>query len=156
MKNEKGFTLAEVLITLAIIGVVAALTIPTLMANYQKTQYVAQLKQVYSQLSQNIKLLMVDENVDNITDCDILNMKDDWSDFDETLQRGGEFFLKKYFKIVKDCGMANPNPCLAEAYTSLDGGSSGTPYPGYCVITTSGATICLHQPEERVGLAISS
>ena len=32
----KAFTLAEVLITLAIIGVVAAMTIPTLIANYQE------------------------------------------------------------------------------------------------------------------------
>ena len=33
---KRGFTLAEVLITLGIIGVVAALTIPTLINNYQK------------------------------------------------------------------------------------------------------------------------
>ena len=31
-----GFTLAEVLITLGIIGIVAALTIPALIGNYQK------------------------------------------------------------------------------------------------------------------------
>jgi prepilin-type N-terminal cleavage/methylation domain-containing protein len=41
---KKAFTLAEVLITLAIIGVVAALTIPTVVRNYQKTQTVTQLK----------------------------------------------------------------------------------------------------------------
>ncbi|MBE7709586.1 MAG: prepilin-type N-terminal cleavage/methylation domain-containing protein, partial [Cyanobacteria bacterium SIG32] len=35
MTKRFGFTLAEVLITLAIIGVVAAMTIPTLVANYQ-------------------------------------------------------------------------------------------------------------------------
>lgn len=35
IKKQYGFTLAEVLITLAIIGVVAAMTIPTLVANYQ-------------------------------------------------------------------------------------------------------------------------
>ena len=34
--NKKGFTLAEVLITLGIIGVVAALTIPGLIANHRK------------------------------------------------------------------------------------------------------------------------
>lgn len=33
---KKAFTLAEVLITLGIIGIVAAITIPNLIANYQK------------------------------------------------------------------------------------------------------------------------
>ena len=33
---SRGFTLAEVLITLTIIGVIAALTIPTLMRKYEK------------------------------------------------------------------------------------------------------------------------
>ena len=35
-KVKAAFTLAEVLITLAIIGIVAAMTIPTLVSNYQK------------------------------------------------------------------------------------------------------------------------
>ncbi len=52
MENKKGFTLAEVLITLAIIGVVAALTIPTVVKNYQKTQTITKLKKAYSTLSQ--------------------------------------------------------------------------------------------------------
>lgn len=37
-KAKFGFTLAEVLITLGIIGVVAAITIPNLIANHQKKQ----------------------------------------------------------------------------------------------------------------------
>lgn len=40
-KHQRGFTLAEVLVTLAIIGVVAALTIPTLINTIQKQQYVS-------------------------------------------------------------------------------------------------------------------
>lgn len=36
MKKFSAFTLAEVLITLAIIGVVAAMTVPTLMQNHQR------------------------------------------------------------------------------------------------------------------------
>ena len=47
-----AFTLAEVLITLGIIGVVAALTMPSLIQNYQKKKAVTQLKAAYSILSQ--------------------------------------------------------------------------------------------------------
>ena len=51
-----GFTLAEVLITLGIIGVVAAMTIPNLMTAYQKQQTEARLKQAYSVLGNAIRL----------------------------------------------------------------------------------------------------
>ena len=44
MEVKKSMTLAEVLITLGIIGVVAAITLPTLINNYQNTQYVTSLK----------------------------------------------------------------------------------------------------------------
>jgi prepilin-type cleavage/methylation N-terminal domain protein len=40
MSKNKGFTLAEVLITLGIIGIVAAMTIPTILAKYQEKQTV--------------------------------------------------------------------------------------------------------------------
>jgi len=55
-RNDKGekraaFTLAEVLITLAIIGVVAAMTIPTLISNYQEKANVTKLKVTYSMLA---------------------------------------------------------------------------------------------------------
>ena len=47
-----AFTLAEVLITLGIIGVVAALTLPTVIQNYQKQVTVNKLKKAYSVLGQ--------------------------------------------------------------------------------------------------------
>ena len=50
--NKKGFTLAEVLITLGIIGVIAALTMPAVVGNYKRQQAIQQLKKVYSVLSQ--------------------------------------------------------------------------------------------------------
>lgn len=55
IKISKAFTLAEVLITLGIIGVVASLTIPTLVKNYQKQQTVEKLKKVYTTLSQAVR-----------------------------------------------------------------------------------------------------
>ena len=51
-----AFTLAEVLITLAIIGIVAAMTIPTLISNYKKKEYSTKLKKFYSLMSQAVKL----------------------------------------------------------------------------------------------------
>ena len=49
---KRGFTLAEVLITLAIIGVVAALTLPTLIQSHFEKQRVAQLKTTVSMINQ--------------------------------------------------------------------------------------------------------
>ena len=64
----KGFTLAEVLITLGIIGVVAALTLPSLIQNYQKQVWVNQLKKTVSVLENGFKLIMTTENVDKLSD----------------------------------------------------------------------------------------
>ncbi len=55
MNKKFGFTLAEVLITLAIVGVVAALTIPTLIEKHQKKVVEARLKKFYSVMHQAIK-----------------------------------------------------------------------------------------------------
>ena len=72
MKKEKSlftiqaFTLAEVLITLAIIGIVAALTIPTLISNYQKTQYVTQLQKFYSTFNNGMKSYMASMGCDDM------------------------------------------------------------------------------------------
>jgi len=49
--KAKGFTLAEVLITLGIIGVVAAITIPGLVNHYQKKETANKLKKVYAELN---------------------------------------------------------------------------------------------------------
>ena len=53
---KKGFTLAEVLITLGVIGVVAALTLPSVIANYQKKEMAIRLKKFYSTMLNVIKL----------------------------------------------------------------------------------------------------
>ena len=61
--KHAAFTLAEVLITLGIIGVVAALTLPTLIQNHQKQVYVTQLKKAYSNISNALSQVVNDEGV---------------------------------------------------------------------------------------------
>ncbi|MCD7878474.1 MAG: type II secretion system GspH family protein [Candidatus Gastranaerophilales bacterium] len=52
--------MAEVLITLVIIGIIAAVTVPTLMANYRKKETSAKLKKFYSNLSQAVRLSQIE------------------------------------------------------------------------------------------------
>ena len=58
---KQAFTLAEILITLGIIGLVAALTLPSVIANYQKKQTVVKLKKVYTTLSQAVDMSLTME-----------------------------------------------------------------------------------------------
>ena len=51
-KNKFAFTLAEVLITLGIIGIIAAITLPTLTANHKKKEASARLKKFSSSMQQ--------------------------------------------------------------------------------------------------------
>ena len=59
-----AFTMAEVLITLGIIGVVVAITLPTLTHNYQNKIIESQLKKAYSIISQVLTLMYIDEGED--------------------------------------------------------------------------------------------
>ena len=64
IKNNKkylGFTLAEVLITLGIIGVVAAITIPALINNYKAARLKSQFLKSYSTIQQVFKRMQDDE-----------------------------------------------------------------------------------------------
>lgn len=53
--RKKAFTLAEVLITLGIIGIVAALTMPSLIAHHRKVATASKLKKFYSTMEQAIR-----------------------------------------------------------------------------------------------------
>lgn len=56
LNNKKAFTLAEVLITLGIIGVVAAMTLPSLIAKYDEMVMVNKIKRTYSELANAIEM----------------------------------------------------------------------------------------------------
>ena len=64
--NKKlAFTLAEVLITLGIIGIVSAMTIPTLVTRYQKNVTLSKLKKVYAEFGSIAKMSIINGNIYN-------------------------------------------------------------------------------------------
>lgn len=58
---NKAFTLAEILITLAIIGVIAAITIPSLMSSYLESTRINALKRAYSNMSNALLMAITNQ-----------------------------------------------------------------------------------------------
>ena len=94
-QKTKGFTLAEVLITLGIIGVVAAMTIPTLIAKTQKNQTVTKLQKAISVLNQAYKMSYAENGE---------------IDANEQMELGSEQYFKEYWtpyiKVNQFCSNA--------------------------------------------------
>lgn len=61
-KSLRAFTLAEVLITLGIIGVIAAITLPNLITNFQKKVVATKLKKLYAVTQQAVKMSVVEND----------------------------------------------------------------------------------------------
>src|SRR5574344_1078186 len=66
-----AFTLAEVLIVLGIIGIVASMTIPTLMNKVAKQEYLTALKKFYSTQTDGWSRLLADEGVQQLEDTSV-------------------------------------------------------------------------------------
>ena len=88
-RRKIAFTLAEVLITVGIIGVVAAITIPTLISKYQEKQTVTRFKWVYSTLSNAYTMAVLENGSPKYWE---LNTSQDMAEM-----------LSKYTKVTKKC-----------------------------------------------------
>ena len=93
--KKVAFTLAEVLITLGIIGVVAALTLPSLIQHNVEKQRVSQLKKAYSELSQAYNLAV--EEYGSPTEWGMTGMYDEQSHYIMASN------MKKFLKLSEDC-----------------------------------------------------
>lgn len=94
MRNKKAFTLAEVLITLGIIGVVAAMTLPSVIGNYQKKQTAVQLSKFYTVMQQAIRMSEIDNGSVKYWDFAIGG--------NEHTEIFVDKYLKPYIKVIKE------------------------------------------------------
>ena len=137
-----AFTLAEVLITLGVIGVVAALTIPTLISKHQKKVYVTQFKKAYNTVTNAFKLMQAETGSDNLGDNDFITaiaVKSSSNEAEVTR------LAKKYFNIAQDVKYYSQGSVVTEyRYLFVDGNATLNTfdYPsGYLLKTADGADI---------------
>ncbi len=107
IQRKLAFTLAEVLITLGIIGVVAALTFPILIKSYEEKAIVTQFKKVHSALF-SAYTQSAQEN----------GTADTWVDTATAYAN-----LKPFLSVQSDCGISTP--CTRPSFKYLDESYSG-------------------------------
>jgi len=116
---KRGFTLAEVLITLGIIGVVASLTLPALIQNHQKRSLEVATQKFYSIMSQAVRQYMADEGVDDLRNTAL--SVDNYEDFASPEAIASiRNFVTKYLKVVEECDH-DANDCFAQKYKNWSG-----------------------------------
>jgi prepilin-type N-terminal cleavage/methylation domain-containing protein len=128
--KKKAFTLAEMLITLGIIGIAAALTMPALIVKYEKFATVVSLKKAYSILSQAAKLSEIEHG-----DIDGWNM-------DLSQQQFAQTYFLPYLKSIKICTNANQGCFGANTYNDLSGYVHSLPQ--YSVVLSDGIILGFH------------
>ena len=101
-----GFTLAEVLITLGIIGVVAALTMPSLIANHKKQVVETKLKRYYSTMNQAIIRSELDNGPKENWNFELSKTGKGYDE--ETLKKFYNTYYKNYIKVLKTDFFINP------------------------------------------------
>lgn len=110
--SKCAFTLAETLITLGIIGIVAAMTIPTLIEKNREKQTVTLVKESYSIFSQAYKLVIAEhDGLSTLVDKNLSDKQNATKMFKE---------VTKHLKKAKSCDVNTD--CLSRKYTNLQGG----------------------------------
>ncbi|MDD3237985.1 MAG: type II secretion system protein [Candidatus Gastranaerophilales bacterium] len=137
-RSFTAFTLAEVLITLVIIGIIAAMTIPSLLNKTNEQETITAVKKAYSTLSRAHGLVLSQDSFD---------IADYGGYYDATMAYAG--YITQYLNINKKCGRMNEynSGCFPSVtYKNLDG-SSGSTFGGtyfYTLQLTDGMSLAIN------------
>ena len=129
MTKKFGFTLTEVLITLSIVGVISAMTVPTLMNKYQKEAQEVQIRKASQEFANAIDMYITAEGKTSLAATDIFD------DVDE--------FIEDNFKTTRTCN-AGDTSCFAASYRSIDNTkNSAVGCAGKSYTLANSASICV-------------
>ncbi len=131
-KKFNGFTLAETLMTLVIIGVIAAITIPNLKKQADAQQTIAGLKKAYSTLSNVINM---SENENSYLKSWNFNLSSE--DFYKT-------YLKDYFNVISECS-SQSTACFGDGIKYANGQDFSDTSAYFFILADGSRVILLNQ-----------
>lgn len=133
--KKKGFTLAEVLVTLGIIGIVAAMTIPTIIGKYQKKVVESRLKEAYALLTEMTRLAEAEYGIFDPSDVLVTT--------DFSRQNAKNVFNKYFAPYIKITKNYSDTECtkLTESYGVSPASEKYIDYNGACYGLANGTAI---------------
>ncbi len=133
LKNEKGvklgFTLAEALIVLAIVGVIAAFVIPLVITKSNTVQLVSALQKINNTFTNMANQAQTKENMQ------------DWN-FNSTTEEFVKEYVLPNVNVAQDCGMTGAG-CFAENYTASNTGTAKVDNDYYKLVLTDGTAMAV-------------
>ncbi len=128
MNKKFAFTLSEVLITMGVIGIIAAITVPTLVKNYQNKAFVVQLRSILNDIETATDLATTEEGKTSFLKTTAFN--------------NITAFPANYLRTVKSCSTSSS--CFNSTYGTVSGATATT---WNCSTTSyilaNGAAICM-------------
>lgn len=145
MRKNKAFTLAETLVVMGIIGVVAALTIPNLSSSTANKENVARVQKAYSTINEAFERVQAEYG--NIQRWPLRDFG--WNGNNDT-----DFFanrMSEYLKVSKNCARNANQGCMASSVKFLNGTSTTS---GYSAVTDADTSAYKMILADGTGLAI--
>ena len=140
MKNSRAFTLTEVLIAVAIVGIIAGLVLPKVIENYQTNSMNSAFKREIQTIEDSINGLAVSENKSDFFGT-MMYVDSTPKNYDYS----SGVYMKKYLRVSKMCN--DPEDCFAAKYYQYVEGKSRNEYKpdykGACAILKNGMSICM-------------
>ena len=139
-----AFTLAEVLIVLGIIGLIAEMTLPVLISSTEKQVEVTSLKKFYAAFDQGLGMIIQDNGCNDIACTGIFN----GDHTDVSWQANIDTAMRKAFRVVKSCNgslsgcIDYPSSIKYLDKSSMSTGMAGY-FNGYSFLTTDGFLVAL-------------
>lgn len=131
MNKKFAFTLSEVLVTMSIIGVISALTVPTLVNSYQRKAQALQLRKTVSDIENAVDMLITEEGKTKFSATSYYNNLDG--------------FITNRLKTIKTCTKDKTNECFANENYNTINGDAGSAFTceGNSYVLANSAAICM-------------